>query len=154
MQSELRLRFTTHTRSVRCLVGRAFLTATADVMFARTSARMGSRFASGNVYYMGRTFTSRHLHSVASPLSTGFVSSLRFSSSITGRANAGDMMGTLEGGLGSEVIPLDDLLASCMKAALEVTASMGQYGTTPILACRCWQPVLSVLCDMHGEDAE
>jgi hypothetical protein len=49
-------------------------------MFTRTSSRMGVRFASGNVYYMNRTFTARHLQSVAGPLSTGFIAPMRFAS--------------------------------------------------------------------------
>jgi hypothetical protein len=48
-------------------------------MFARTSTRTGVRFASGNVFYMGRTFTARHMVAVFSPLSAGHVTSLRLS---------------------------------------------------------------------------
>jgi hypothetical protein len=51
-------------------------------MFARTGPRMGVRFASGNVFYMNRTFTMRHLQSVASPLSNGFITPLRLHSSL------------------------------------------------------------------------
>ena len=47
-------------------------------MFARSCPRMGVRFASGNVFYMNRTFSARHLQCVASPLSTGFISPMRF----------------------------------------------------------------------------
>ena len=49
-------------------------------MFARSAPRTGVRFASGNVFYMNQTFSARHLQCVASPLSTGFVTPLRFSS--------------------------------------------------------------------------
>jgi hypothetical protein len=48
-------------------------------MFARTSTRTGVRFASGNVFYMGRTLTARHMTAVSSPLSAGYVTSLRLS---------------------------------------------------------------------------
>ena len=51
-------------------------------MFARSCPRMGMRFASGNVFYMNRTFTTRHLNSVASPLSAGFITPMRFASSV------------------------------------------------------------------------
>lgn len=47
-------------------------------MFARSGPRMGMRFASGNVFYMNRMYTSHHLRSVASPLTTGFISPVRF----------------------------------------------------------------------------
>jgi hypothetical protein len=59
-------------------------------MFARTGPRMGVRFASGNVFYMNRTFTTRHLQSVASPLSTGFVTPVRYH---TGCLSAGSGWG-------------------------------------------------------------
>uniref|UniRef100_A0A7S1KZB6 Uncharacterized protein n=1 Tax=Neobodo designis TaxID=312471 RepID=A0A7S1KZB6_NEODS len=49
-------------------------------MFARSCPRMGVRFASGNVFYMNKTFSARHLQSVASPLSTGFITPARFAS--------------------------------------------------------------------------
>ena len=49
-------------------------------MFARSCPRMGVRFASGNVFYMNKTFSARHLQSVASPLSTGFITPVRFTS--------------------------------------------------------------------------
>ena len=49
-------------------------------MFARSCPRMGVRFASGNVFYMNKTFSARHLQSVASPLSTGFITPVRFGS--------------------------------------------------------------------------
>ena len=44
----------------------------------RSCGRAGIRFASGNVFYMNRTFSARHLQCVSSPLSTGFVSPMRF----------------------------------------------------------------------------
>ncbi len=34
---------------------------------------MGMRFASGNVFYMNRMYSARHLNGVGSPLSMGFV---------------------------------------------------------------------------------
>ena len=49
-------------------------------MLGRSCGRAGVRFASGNVFYMNRTFTAHHLRCVASPLSTGFISPMRFSS--------------------------------------------------------------------------
>jgi hypothetical protein len=47
-------------------------------MFARSCPRMGVRFASGNVFYMNQTFSARHLQTVSSPLSTGYISPVRF----------------------------------------------------------------------------
>ena len=49
-------------------------------MFTRSCPRMGVRFASGNVHYMNRTFTARHLQCVASPLYSGFITPMRFAS--------------------------------------------------------------------------
>ncbi len=51
-------------------------------MFARSCPRMGMRFASGNVFYMNRMYSARHLNGVNSPLAMGFVSPLRMCSSI------------------------------------------------------------------------
>ena len=56
-------------------------------MFARSCPRMGVRFASGNVFYMNKTFSARHLQSVASPLSTGVITPMRFSSRIVAGCN-------------------------------------------------------------------
>jgi hypothetical protein len=52
-------------------------------MFHRSCPRMGMRFASGNVYYMNQMFSARHLQSVASPLSTGFITPVRFMSGVS-----------------------------------------------------------------------
>jgi hypothetical protein len=59
-------------------------------MFARTSTRTGVRFASGNVFYMGRTLTARHMAAVSSPLSAGYVTSLRLSRTGRVQMQSGD----------------------------------------------------------------
>jgi hypothetical protein len=79
-------------------------------MFARTCPRMGMRFASGNVYYMNRTFTARHLQCVGSPLAAGFVSPMRMMSTSTGIAACG--MGAL---MPSGLLDLDS--TSALKSA-------------------------------------
>ncbi len=53
-------------------------------MFARSCPRMGMRFASGNVFYMNRMYSARHLNGVGSPLSMGFVTPLRFMATVAG----------------------------------------------------------------------
>jgi hypothetical protein len=57
-------------------------------MFARSCPRAGVRFAGGNVFYMSRTFSARHLRAVSSPLSTGFIPPANFAGAIVAAAAA------------------------------------------------------------------
>jgi hypothetical protein len=103
-------------------------------MFARTCPRMGVRFASGNVYYMNRTFTARHLQCVSSPLYTGFITPMRFHSSSNG-LNATFAPSGAVTPFGSSALVEASLLAEpvgCNRTARqEIMKVLGGYSTVP-----------------------
>ena len=107
-------------------------------MFARSCPRMGVRFASGNVFYMNQTFSARHLQCVSSPLSTGFVTPLRFTSTT----------GVSRSGLGSAVaLPTDAVVeASLLDQVLNGCTGVAEGGFVDVT---CFMPstVLPIVCE-------
>ena len=102
----------------------------------RNCGRAGVRFASGNVFYMNRTFSARHLQSATSPLSTGFVSPVRFAS-VTSVASLSSC-GLWE--LGVEATAVEGMSAA---ATGEMPGALCRgLDMMPFLACFPAQPIL------------
>jgi hypothetical protein len=128
-------------------------------MFARTGPRMGVRFASGNVFYMNRTFTMRHLQSVASPLSHGFITPLRFSSTAAMSGAVAGMSTVMpSGALDADIcVALSSTVSTC---ALETLKSPA-LANMPVLAMFAnlakapytWGDVALVTMELIGQTA-
>jgi hypothetical protein len=93
-------------------------------MFARSAGRSGVRFASGNVFYMNQTFTARHLQCVASPLSTGFLTTARFSSTAALIAGAPSALTGFAGSSLVELSLLDEPIGSSRQARQDLARAM------------------------------
>ena len=97
-------------------------------MFARSCGRGGVRFASGNVFYMNRTFTARHLQCVSSPLSTGFISAARFSTSAVFASSNGVVSGCSSM---VESTKLAEPVGSSRSARAEIMKILGGFDMVP-----------------------
>jgi len=90
---------------------------------------MGMRFASGNVYYMNRTFTARHMNCVGSPLGVGFVSPLRYHSvasvPLTGLLSA-------DGRINAELAKLSEPIGSTRAADAAVLRVLMGFDCVPL----------------------
>lgn len=93
-------------------------------MFARSCPRMGVRFASGNVFYMNKTFSARHLQSVASPLSTGFITPARFSSTTALFAGAPSALTGFGGDSLVETSRLDEPIGLSRQARQDIAKAL------------------------------
>lgn len=102
-------------------------------MFARNcSARMGTRFASGNVFYMNRTFSARHMNSVASPLGCGFVTPVRLFSSSQLTAATYGIQAFGGNSLVDGVNLLDEPVGSSRRARNEVMKILTGFDMVPM----------------------
>ena len=119
-------------------------------MFARSCPRMGVRFASGNVFYMNKTFSARHLQSVASPLSTGFITPMRFNSSIVAGCNGA----LVAGAAGDIAVPESGELALTDGALVDALLSNVVLPTFTHMGCNLaggslWQQSLSSIMNIR-----
>jgi hypothetical protein len=119
-------------------------------MFARTCPRMGMRFASGNVYYMNRTFTARHLQCVGSPLWTGFITPMRFASALGPQTTPGGCGLAPSDNMLVDATIGDDLVARCLSAATTLECVGKPLEPIVMLASRCLQPIVC-LAQEHRE---
>jgi len=102
-------------------------------MLARSSSRTGVRFASGNVFYMNMTFSARHLQCVASPLSTGFVTPARYSSSSASVvAAAPSALTGVSGSSLAENTLLDEPIGCSRQARLDIARALVGLDAMPM----------------------
>ncbi len=88
---------------------------------------MGMRFASGNVFYMNRVYVTKHLNSVGSPLSMGYITQIRSHS--VSQPSGGSMVGW-PSGLAGDATAMSDLMT--LKDALADIVGCGSLLRTGV----------------------